>query len=388
MIVVGAGKATSAMAQGLEKTLGGRIDDGCVIVKYGHSEPLGRIRQMEAGHPVPDRRGLVATRELLRLTEGLTAQDRVFVLLSGGASALLVAPAEGVTLEDKAAVTDMLLRCDATIEEINAVRRGLSRVKGGGLLRHIGPAESMTLMISDVPGGELSTVGSGPMQTSTASALDPIHVLERKALIRQVPEAVVERLRKWNLERDQIGLSIPNRSESLLLADSKTLQGAVAALARERGLELQIVDGDMRGNTHEAALSFVAAMRDSRGDAPRLFMSAGETTLQVRGPGRGGRNQEFALTAAKALAGQPGFSLLAAGTDGTDGPTDAAGAFADGQTYLRARDMGIDPEEALLRNDSHSFFHSLGDLYCSGPTGTNVMDLVLGISPGAAEVSL
>ena len=377
IVVVGAGKAVGSLAKGLEALLGDRITDGCIIVKHGHHEPLTRIRQLEAGHPIPDAQGVEATWEMLRTVEGLTDRDNVIVLLTGGASALMVAPVDGVTLEEKAAVTDMLLRSGASIEEINSVRKRLSRVKGGRLLERIGPASVLTLMISDIPSGDIGMIGSGPTIAAGEGQVDAMAILARYGLDGQVPPSISCALAgKQDCARPARG-----RSEALLLADSGTLVAAVHGIAARQGLAVRDVDTAMAGNTHDAAATMAdALLAVPQQERPMLLVAAGETTLQVKGDGLGGRNQEYALVAAMALAGSRGVALLSAGTDGTDGPTDAAGAFADCALIQRALAAGIDPTDSLKRNDSHGLLEATGDLFHTGPTGTNVMDLVLGIA--------
>jgi len=377
IIVIGAGKAAGSLAKGLETLLGNRITDGCIIVKHGHDEPLTRIRQLQAGHPIPDAQGGEATAEMLRTVEGLTERDSVIVLLTGGASALMVSPADGVTLEEKAAATDLLLRSGASIEEINAVRKRLSRVKGGGLLHHVGPASVLTLLISDVPGGDLCTIGSGPTFACGEGLADPMALLKRYGLEQSVPTSIRNVLAKEAPPAPPAA----GRREALMLADSAMLVEAVQRIAVREGLTVRDVDPAMAGNTHDAALKMAAALRAVRPqDRPALLVSAGETTLQVKGNGLGGRNQEYALVAAMALKGDGNAALLVAGTDGTDGPTDAAGAFADAALHERAQAVGLDPATILARNDSYHLFKATGDLFHTGPTGTNVMDLVLGIA--------
>jgi Putative glycerate kinase len=378
IVVIGAGKAAGSLAKGLEKLLGDRISDGCIIVKHGHAEPLlRRIRQRQAGHPIPDAPGVEATTEMLGTVEGLTERDTVIVLLTGGASALMVAPADGVTLEEKAAVTDLLLRSGASIEEINAVRKRLSRVKGGGLREHIGPASVLTLLMSDVPSGDLCMIGSGPTIACSGNLASAMEILARYGLEQAVPASVRDVLAKEVRPAPRPA----GRQEALMLADSAMLVEAVHGIAAQKALTVHNVDAAMAGNTHDAALKMTAALRAvPPQDRPALLVSAGETTLQVKGDGSGGRNQEYALVAALALAGEDNVALLAAGTDGTDGPTDAAGAFADGALHQRASAAGLDAKEMLARNDSYHLFEATGDLFRTGPTGTNVMDLVLGIA--------
>jgi glycerate 2-kinase len=383
VIVIGAGKAVASLAKGLEVQFGERIDRGCIIVKDGHIEQLERIEQIEAGHPVPDERGVAGTRRLLEMLGGLTPLDRVFMLLTGGASALLVSPIDGVSLAEKAAVTNLLLRSQATIEEINAVRKALSQVKGGLLAEHIAPAQSMTLLLSDVPNGDLGTIGSGPTILEDGPSLDPLAIFAQHGLSGQVPRNVIESLRERRAVPFLAAHRPSARAETILLADSTAAVRAVDLEAARLGLSVVHVDLAMQGNTHDAARQFAATMKAhvAKGlSPPTLFVASGETTLLVEGVGRGGRNQEFALTAGRELAGEERLVLLASGTDGTDGPTEAAGAFADGLTCERAARAGLSVEEILANNDSFSLFQATGDLHITGPTGTNVMDLVLGMA--------
>jgi glycerate 2-kinase len=377
VIVVGAGKAAAALGEGMETVLGARIDAGRLVVKYGHGAPLRRIEILEAGHPTPDAAGVSATRAVLERVGGLTPDDRVFVLLTGGASALLVDPAPGISLEDKQAVTGLLLRSGAEIGEINTVRRRLSQVKGGGLARAIGPAPSLTLMISDIPGGDPALVGSGPTWPDPAPPGAALEVLRRYGLDRQAPAAVLRRL---TAPPEPAAVSRPlGHAGHLVLADSATALAAAARHAAALGYAVEVVDPRMTGAAHAAARAFAEALRRPR-DRPAVLLAAGETTLQVTGQGRGGRCQEFALAAAHVFSGVRGAALLAAGTDGTDGPTDVAGAFADGTTLARAAAAGLDLAALMADNDSHAALQILGDLFVTGPTGTNVMDLVVGLA--------
>lgn len=387
LIVVGAGKAAASLALGLEDVLGDRIDDGCIVVKYGHTEKLKHIRQYEAGHPLPDANGVEGTRRLLATLDGLTPCDRVIVALTGGASALLVDPVDGVTLDDKAAVTRLMLHSGASIDEINAVRKTLSNVKGGGLLARIAPASSVTLLISDVPDGDFGTIGSGPTIAERENGPDAEAIFRRYNLLERLPAGVVDAVRH---RRSQGGDRPSGRHDVLLLADSADLVREVGNAAAQAGLQSRVVSAAMHGETHEEADAFVdAAITAVRaGERGLLLVGAGETTLEVTGGGTGGRNQEFALHAARRLDGVDGITLLAAGTDGTDGPTDAAGGFADGGSWQRAIAAGLDPGGALADNDSHPLLAALGDLLVTGPSGTNVMDLVLAlVGPGTMRQS-
>lgn len=382
MIIVGAGKAAASLAKGLEQVLGDRIDAGCIVVKYGHTESLQRIRQFEASHPLPDEAGYLATLEILKGLVGLSPNDRVFILLTGGASALLVAPVPEITLEEKAVVTDLLMRAGAPIDEMNLVRTTLSRVKGGGLLDAIGPAPSMTLVISDVPGDRASTIGSGPTIREHRSAKQILSILRRYGLTDRLPPSAAKYLNQGIKTEEH---AKPHAKDRLIMiADSQAALAAAAAAARAEGCGVTVVEPDLADGTHEAAERIAAAISQARrnhqaGDPPHILLAAGETTLEVRGNGLGGRNQEFALVAARRLAGLSGTALLTCGTDGTDGPTDAAGAFVDGSTCERAQAAGFDIDDVLARNDSYWLFSALGDLEITGPTGTNVMDLIIGV---------
>ncbi|WP_380879501.1 glycerate kinase [Sphingomonas sp. DBB INV C78] len=377
LLVIGAGKAVGALAQGVLRMLGDRVDGGCLITKYGHSEPTVAIPQLEAGHPLPDDAGVAATAALLETVSDLTERDAVIMLLTGGASALLVAPVEGVTLAEKARTTELLLRSRASVEEINCVRRRLSRVKDGRLLDHIAPAAVLTLMLSDVPSGDWRAIGSGPTIAAGGSEMDPLEIVERYGLRARLPGPVCDVLAR----PAEVRPPPPVRNAAIVVGDRHTLVEAVRAAAGREDLPVIPVDLAMRGDTHDASHVFASALSGvSRSDRPALLVSAGETTLEVTGTGKGGRNQEFALCAAIALDGTEGATLLAVGTDGTDGPTPTAGAFADGKLCARARAMGLDPQAALADNDSHGFFERTGDLIHTGPTGTNLMDLVLGLA--------
>lgn len=378
LFAIGAGKAAASLLAGLESVLGERLAGGCAIVKKGHHAPLGKIELFDAGHPIPDEAGAQATERLLAFLKTLGPHDNVFVALTGGASALMVAPADGLTLADKAHVSDVLLASGANISEINTVRKQLSRVKGGRLLDAIHPAHSMTLMISDIPSDDPAMIGSGPTMPDSSTSEQAITILERYGVLEQMPPAVLSALRR---PAPRIATVDPERHAHIVLADSQTALSAAQEEAAKHGYFVKVVDAHLDTETHAAARVFASAVRDiaTGGGQPAVLLAAGETTLKVTGSGCGGRNQEFALVAALALDGIANTSILASGTDGTDGPTDAAGAFVDGDTIARAHAAGLDAEAMLANNDSNSFFAALGDLHMTGPTGTNVMDLIIGV---------
>jgi glycerate-2-kinase len=385
--VIGAGKAVAAMARGVEAVLGSELADGLIAVKHGHGAPLERIELMQAGHPVPDASSERAAARVLEFVAGSTPADRYLVLLSGGASALLAAPAAGLTLGDKQQATLLLVNSGAAIEEVNTVRRHLSRIKGGGLALAMAPARALTLAISDVPGDLPTAIGSGPTVADPSTFADAWAIVERHGLGTRLPGAVRERLlagRAGRLpETPKADGVIELQSAHRIIASAGDAVRAVREYARAAGWECVVHDALMQGATHARAHDFAARVRNLAGDGgrtrPLLLVAAGETTLEVRGSGKGGRNQEFALVCALALAGVGNAVLLSAGTDGTDGPTDAAGAFADGASLQRAHDADLDAAACLADNDSYRLFAATGDSFVTGPTGTNVMDMVLAL---------
>ena len=387
VLVTGAGKAAASLARGLEAVLGDRIDSGVVLVKHGHGQSLQRIAVLEGGHPVPDAAGLAGTRQLMQTVEAASENDTMFFVLTGGASALLIEPAPGLSFADLQAASRLLVNGGAQIDEINAVRKHLSAVTGGRLRQRARCAAFCTLAISDVIGDSPAAIGSGPTVADPSTFQECVAIIERYGLRDALPRAVVE-----HLERGVAGLIAETPKEQSatfrgshyrIVASNRISVDAAARAARERGCKVEILTTEMQGHTHEAAHRFAAALRDAasaRGDnAPTVILAGGETTLPVKGSGHGGRNQEFALIAALDLQGVDGVSVLSAGTDGTDGPTDAAGAFVDGSTVARARARGLDADDFLRRQDSYTFLDALGDLHRTGPTGTNVMDLAIGL---------
>lgn len=388
LVVLGAGKAAAAMAAGLEVALGSRIDAGCIVVKYGHALPLSHIRVIEAGHPVPDAAGAAATQEILNLAASLSSRDAAFVVISGGASALLTAPASGLTLQDKSQVNQLLVQSGASISEINTVRKHLSAVKGGRLLQRANGARLCTLVISDVMGDDLSTIGSGPTVIDPTTFQEALAVLSAYRLEQEVPERALARLRAGARggvpETLKPTDNVAATNAPLVIANLDRALAGMAARARTLEITAHVQQEPMRGDTHAAARDFADRIRSyartrANGAPPLALLAGGETTLCVRGSGRGGRSQEFALVVATALAGVARFCVLAAGTDGTDGPTDVAGAFADGTTLERAVAAGLDPQAVLLDNNSYRLFDATNDHFRTGPTGTNVTDVCIAI---------
>jgi len=386
--VVGMGKASAAMAGPLEEALGDRIDSGILVVKYGHARPLTRIRVREAGHPVPDEAGVQGTKELVRLLEGAEAGDLVLCLISGGGSALSPAPAEGITLEEKQEITQILLSSGATIHELNTVRKHLSRVKGGRLARLAHPAVVLSLILSDVVGDDLDTIASGPTVPDRGTFQDCLGIMKRKGILNVTPPAVLSLLeagaRGEIPETPKAGDPVFKDVRNLIVGNNEMALRAAGKKARELGYEPLFPSGFQEGEAREVARALVSLARNFRREGgpashPLCIITGGETTVTVRGKGKGGRNQEFALAAALEMAGLEGIVVLSGGTDGTDGPTDAAGAVADGRSVERGRLAGMDAQAYLDANDSYHFFDPLGDLLMTGPTFTNVMDLRLAL---------
>lgn len=386
VLVVGAGKAVAPMAKALEDLLGDRIAAGLLVIKDGHGLPLRKIRIQEASHPVPDERGVAGTLEILKLLEGARERDLVICLISGGGSALLIAPSEGIGLADKQATTKNLLACGATIHEINTIRKHLSRAKGGQLARAAHPATVLSLILSDVVGDDLDVIGSGPTVPDRSSFQDTLEILKRYEIWNRIPDSVRQRVIqgvKGALpETPKPGDPAFERCAQVLVGSCLRALTAAARTADRLGYQSLILSSKVEGEAREVAKAFSAIGKEilSSGQPvqpPACVLIGGETTVTLQGDGRGGRNQEFVLASAIALEGTDRVVLLAGGTDGTDGPTDAAGAVADGHTVRRAREMGMDPHAFLKRSDSYHFFKPLNDLIITGPTRTNVMDVYM-----------
>lgn len=375
------GKAAGPMAQALEEIAGERIAEALAIVKDGHAAPLSRFRLREVAHPVPDERCESAAREAFELVARAGPTDVFVLLLSGGASSLLSCPAAGLTLDDFAAATRALLEAGADIEALNTVRKHLSAVSGGRLARIAMCSRVEVLAISDVPGDGFDVIGSGPMTADGTSFDDARSVLHDFKLANKVPERVIAHLEAGGRgEKDETpkpGDPIFERVHETLLATNRTARDAALSAARELGFRGVALGEVLQGEARNVGARLANLALAVRAREPVCLIAGGETTVTVRGKGRGGRSQELALGAAQVLDGSRAVSMLAAGTDGTDGPTDAAGAYADGSTLSRARARGLDPRAALDDNDAYVFFREEGGLFSTGPTRTNVMDLAL-----------
>jgi glycerate 2-kinase len=375
-IVVGAGKASAAMARALERSWDGPLE-GLVVTRYGHGVPCDRIEIVEAAHPVPDAKGAGAAARMLELVKGLTSDDLVIALISGGASALLVAPAAGLTLADKQAVTKQLLASGADITEMNCLRKHLSAIKGGRLAAAAAPARVVSLLISDVPGDDPGVIGSGPTVPDPTSFADARAILARYGL--QLPPAVQAHMDRAADESPKPGDPRLARNDAVMIATPQLSLEAAAKVAKAAGIAPVILGDSIEGESREVARVMAGIVRQVKrygqpAARPCALISGGETTVTVRGRGRGGRNVEFLLALAVALRGLDGVHAVAGDTDGVDGQEEIAGAFIDSTTWRRARDKGLDPMARLADNDGHGFFEALDDQLITGPTLTNVND--------------
>lgn len=375
-IVIGAGKASAAMARALEDHWPGPLE-GLVVTRYGYQVPCQRIEIVQAAHPVPDAAGLQATQRIRALVNELTADDLVIALISGGGSALLVEPGQGLTLQDKQAVNSALLASGATISEMNCVRRHLSGIKGGRLGAACHPAQLLTLLISDVPGDQPMDIASGPTVADSSCRADALAILERYRIA--VPQAVRSLLQSDAAESVKPGDARLQTSAVRMITAPQIALEAAAQVARSAGITPYILGDSLEGEARDVAkvLAGIASQVAQRGQpfpAPCILLSGGETTVTLRGQGRGGRNVEFLLALALALGDRAGVYAIAGDTDGVDGAEEIAGAIVTPDTLARAWSSGLHPRKALDNNDAHSFFQALGDSVVTGPTLTNVND--------------
>jgi glycerate 2-kinase len=379
-IVIGAGKASAAMAEALEAAWAAPGDsplEGLVVTRYGYARPCQRIKIVEAAHPLPDEAGLRAAEGIARIVTGLSADDLVIALNSGGGSSLLAAPLPGLTLADKQALGAALLKSGATISEINCVRRHLSSLKGGRLGALCAPAQLVSLLISDVPGDDPLDIASGPTVADPTTCADALAVLARYRLTP--PPAVLQILQSGAGESVKPGDPRLARAETRMIATPHLALEAAAKIASEAGYSASILSDSVEGEAREVAKVFAAVALECRARKapfapPCVLLSGGETTVTLRGKGRGGRNVEFLLSLAVALNGAKGVYAMAGDTDGVDGMEEIAGAVIAPDTLFRARALGIDPRKSLDDNDGHGFFQALSDSVVTGPTLTNVND--------------
>lgn len=383
--IIGAGKATASMAKAIEEILGDKITEGIINVKYQHIQPLKKIKINEANHPIPNEAGMKGALEIIKLAKKAQAEDVVICLLSGGASALLPVPVDGITLQEKQLTTEILLKSGARINEVNTVRKHISKIKGGRLAEIVAPARLITFILSDVVGDDLSTIASGPTAPDKTTFNDALEVLKKYDLIEKIPTSVLKyiklgiqgKVKETPKEDDYVFTLVDN----FIIGNNFQTLDRARIKAEELGFNTLILSSQIEGETKEVAKVHTAIAKEiiktnNPIKRPACIISGGETTVTVKGDGLGGRNQEFVLASAIEIDGLGSdVVILSGGTDGTDGPTDAAGAIADGNSVKRAKKLGMNPAEFLKRNDSYHFFQKLGDLIITGPTNTNVMDL-------------
>jgi len=384
--VIGAGKASVAMAQPIEELLAERIKSGFINVKYGHALPLNIIQVNEAGHPIPDEAGLSGAKKIVKLLSQTGEKDLVLFLISGGGSALLPYPVEGLTLEDKQKMTKLLLEVGATIHETNVLRKHVSRVKGGRLAKLAYPSVLISLILSDVIGDKLDSIASGPTVPDESTFGDCLSILEKYSLREKISPAVLEFLAEGAQGRQEETPKADDpafqQTQNIIIGSNILAVKAAQKKAEELKYNSLVLSTLIEGETRQVAKLHAAIAKEilNTGNPlqkPACIISGGETTVTIRGQGLGGRNQEFALAAAIEIDGKDEVVILSGGTDGTDGPTDAAGAIADNTTVSRAQALKLNAEAHLSENDSYHFFQPLDDLIITGPTYTNVMDLRL-----------
>ncbi|MDQ5986333.1 MAG: D-glycerate 2-kinase [Syntrophus sp. SKADARSKE-3] len=388
LLLISFGKAASPMARAVSDKAGAILTWGIVITKYGHLQAVGlpaRINCFEAAHPVPDEAGVKATYQVIETLEAADEQTLVICLISGGGSALLVAPHEGITLAEKQQVTQLLLKAGADIQELNAVRKHISRIKGGRLAEAAYPARVLSLILSDVIGDPLDVIASGPTSPDRTTFADALGVVRRYGLTDKIPGRALDIMIRG--DRGEIpdtpkeGNPVFRKVENLIIGSNRKAIEMAEAKALALGYPAVVLSAEQKGEARDVGTALAReAIRRQRlncetDNGKLCLLAGGETTVTVKGAGLGGRNMELALAFAIELKGTPGITLLSAGTDGTDGPTDAAGAIVDGETLAKAMEKGLDPEDYLNRNDSYSFFKATECLLTTGPTGTNVMDI-------------
>lgn len=393
IFLVGFGKASYYMAKSFTGVFGqSKNIEGLIITKYGHAhdpasatkrpESLNNIKVFEAGHPVPDENGVRATEGVINLLKDADEKSLVLCLISGGGSALLVSPHKGINLPEKQRMTELLLRAGADISEMNTVRKHISRVKGGRLAQIAYPAEIISLMISDVIGDKLDVIASGPTAPDTSTYQEAIDVIHKFDVMAKTPKNVLDVLNKGKegvivetpKEHDPIFKNVQN----IIICGNKKAIEAAQNKSRKSGVEAEIISSEITGEARDVGKWLAQKAKETKEqkrEGTRCLISGGETTVTVKGEGKGGRNTELALGFALEIEGINGITLLSAGTDGTDGPTDAAGAIVDGQTIVKAKNLNLDAREFLDNNDSYTFFKQIDSLLITGPTGTNVMDV-------------
>jgi glycerate 2-kinase len=388
LLLVSFGKAAFLMAKAVSDRASALITRGIVITKYGHaidSHLHAHVEVCEAGHPIPDGNGLAATGQAMEMLKEADGMTLVVCLISGGGSALLVAPKDNISLPDKQGITELLLKTGASIDELNTVRKHISDIKGGRLAELAYPARVISLILSDVIGDKLDVIASGPTSPDSTTYRMALDVVEKYQLAKRLPKTVMDVLEKGLegkvTDTPKEGNPIFERVENIIVGSNLKAAQAAEAKAKELGFEITILSTDLEGEARDVARwlakKALEAKKSLEGKEARkiCLISGGETTVMVKGSGKGGRNTELALAFALEIEGIQGITLLSAGTDGTDGPTDAAGAIVNGETIQKARSLSLDPAVYLKNNDSYNFFSKIGELFITGPTGTNVMDL-------------
>ena len=382
--IIGAGKATAVMALAVEDALKEKLAGGFVIVKYGHTANLAKTELVEAGHPVPDEAGFQATQKLEETARGFGTHDLVLCLMSGGGSALLPLPVIGVTLQDKQTTTKQLLDSGASIHQINTIRKHLSRIKGGGLARMTYPATLISLILSDVIGNDLDVIASGPTVGDSSTFQDCLAIIKQYGMEEKIPHSVRSYLEHGvagaHDETPKPDDPIFEKTRNIIIGSNIQCLEAAEKKAQVLGYNALILSSFIEGETKEVARMHTALLKEILSSQrpvapPACLITGGETTVTIRGKGKGGRNQEFVLAGVREIAHWKGAAVFSAGTDGNDGPTDAAGAYGDWSTLDKAQALGLDPNTYLKNNDSYHFFEKINDLIVTGPTNTNVMDL-------------
>jgi len=386
VFVVGGGKASGSMAEALEEILGNHIDDGVVVIQHGTKENYRtkKIKLHEAGHPIPDDYSMDGAKKILNLVAQADKDDLVICLISGGGSSLMCLPREGISLDDKQLMTRLLLNCGATINEINTVRKHISSFKGGQLAREAYPATLISLILSDVVGDPLEVIASGPTVPDPTTFKDAIEILKRYNIWNDAPKSIrdtlLDGLSGRIMETPKAGDPTLSKVNNIIIGSNRLASMAAVDSLKRQGLNTMFLTSFMEGEAREVGIMLAALAREaaaSNHPIPKPFgiVIGGETTVTVTGNGIGGRNQEIALSAAMKINGLDGIVIVSASTDGIDGPTDAAGAIADGYTMMKAREFGLDAKDYLKNNDSYTFFSKVDDLVFTGPTGTNVNDI-------------
>ena len=388
LYIVSFGKAAPSMARALADGVGNALTKGIVITKYGHAGSqhfADTLAVYEAGHPIPDENGFRATGKVLNLLQQADEKTFVVFLISGGGSALLCCPYEGISLAEKQAVTDLLLKAGADIQELNTVRKHISAVKGGRLAEIAYPAKMVSLILSDVIGDPLDVIASGPTSPDSSTYTDAINVIQKYGLTERMPGSVITILTRGSQghipETPKKGSPAFSGMDNIIIASNAIAVAAAKKAAERMGYKTAVLSTELRGEASHVAKDLAKAALDQKKTLPKgekfCLIAGGETTVTVKGDGKGGRNTELALAFGIEIQGETGITFLSAGTDGTDGPTDAAGAIVTGQMFSDAVQRGLDPQDYLTRNDSYSFFKAINGLVITGPTGTNVMDIQL-----------